>query len=68
MAEPPHAVDKARLTERATLAPPVAQSTDGPAPLKVKIGNAVATAVVFRGRAVELAPFTRGNLARFELQ
>ena len=41
---------------------------DGPAPLKVKIGNAVATAVVFRGRAVELAPFTRGNLARFELQ
>ena len=41
---------------------------DGPVPLKVKIGNAAATAVVFRGQTLELAPFTRGNLARFELK
>jgi len=41
---------------------------DGTVPLKVKIGNAAATEVVFRGQALELAPFTRGNLARFELK
>jgi cytoskeleton protein RodZ len=41
---------------------------DGPVPLKVKIGNAAATAVVFRSQTLELAPFTRGNLARFELK
>ena len=41
---------------------------DGTAPLKVKIGNAAATALVFRGQALELAPFTRDNLARLELK
>jgi cytoskeleton protein RodZ len=41
---------------------------DGPVPLKVKVGNAAATEIVFRGQALELAPFTRGNLARFELK
>lgn len=41
---------------------------DGAVPLKVKIGNAAATEVMFRGQALELAPFTRGNLARFELK
>jgi cytoskeleton protein RodZ len=41
---------------------------DGTVPLKVKIGNAAATALVFRGQALELAPFTRDNLARLELK
>ena len=41
---------------------------DGQVPLKVKVGNAAATSMVFRGQALELTPFTRGNLARFELK
>src|SRR5438045_598996 len=39
---------------------------DGVAPLRVKIGNASGTEVVFRGKPMELAPFTRDNLARLE--
>ncbi|MEP7057010.1 MAG: helix-turn-helix domain-containing protein [Caldimonas sp.] len=41
---------------------------DGAPPLKVKIGNAAATEVVFRGQSVELASHTRDNLARLELK
>lgn len=41
---------------------------DGAVPLKLKIGNASATEVMFRGQALELAPFTRDNLARLELK
>ncbi len=41
---------------------------DGTVPLKVKIGNAAATALVFRGQALELAPFTRDNLARLRTE
>ena len=41
---------------------------DGPAPFKVRIGNAAATALVFRGRPVALEPFTRDNVARLELK
>jgi len=41
---------------------------DGVMPLKVRIGNASATQVVFRGQALELAPFTRDNVARLELK
>ena len=41
---------------------------DGAAPMRLKIGNARDTEIVFRGRALELAPFTRDNLARLELK
>ena len=41
---------------------------DGTVPLKVKIGNAAATELVFRGQLLQLAPFTRDNLARLELK
>jgi cytoskeleton protein RodZ len=41
---------------------------DGVMPLRVKIGNAAATDVVFRGEPVNLAPFTRDNVARLELK
>jgi cytoskeleton protein RodZ len=41
---------------------------DGTAPLRVKVGNARATGLTFRGRALELAPFTRDNIARLELK
>ena len=51
-----------------TLLPGEAVGFDGPLPLKVRIGNAAATALVFRGQPVELAPFTIGNVARLELK
>jgi len=41
---------------------------DGALPLRVKIGNAVATELSFRGRPVDLAPITRDNIARLELR
>ena len=41
---------------------------DGVMPLKVRIGNARATKVVFRGQPLELAAFTRDNVARLELK
>lgn len=41
---------------------------DGALPMKVRIGNASATEVVFRGQPLELGPFTRDNLAKLELK
>ena len=41
---------------------------DGAVPLRVRIGNASKTDVVFRGQPFELTPFTRDNLARLELK
>ena len=41
---------------------------DGVMPLKVRIGNAGATKVLFRGQPLELGAFTRDNVARLELK
>lgn len=41
---------------------------DGELPLRVKVGNASGTEVVFRGQAVNLTPATVGNIARLELK
>jgi cytoskeleton protein RodZ len=41
---------------------------DGTAPFKIRIGNASATRLVFRGRAVPLEPLTRDNVARLDLK
>ena len=41
---------------------------DGPVPLKLRIGNAGVTDVIFNGKRVELAPFTRDNVARLDLK
>ncbi|MEO8058774.1 MAG: helix-turn-helix domain-containing protein [Burkholderiales bacterium] len=41
---------------------------DGVLPLKVRIGNAGATQVLFRGQPLELGAFTRDNVARLELK
>jgi len=41
---------------------------DGQMPLKLRIGNAEGTQVVFRGQPLELAAFTRDNVARLELK
>ena len=40
----------------------------GPTPLKLKIGNAKVTQLVFRGQPVDLAASTRDNVARVELK
>ncbi len=41
---------------------------DGELPLRLKVGNAPVTEVVFRGQAVSLVPTTVGNIARLELK
>ena len=41
---------------------------DGTLPLRLKIGNAAATQLVFRGRPVDLTATTRDNVARLELK
>ncbi len=41
---------------------------DGELPLKIRIGNAVDTRLVFRGEPLALAPYTRDNLAKLELR
>lgn len=41
---------------------------DGAPPLRVRIGNASATQITFRGRPAELAAFTRDNVARLDLR
>jgi cytoskeleton protein RodZ len=41
---------------------------DGAMPFKLKLGNAAATEVAFRGQAVDLAASTRDNVARLELK
>jgi cytoskeleton protein RodZ len=43
-------------------------SLDGAMPFKLKIGNANATQVVFRGQPLDLAPFTRDNMAKLQLK
>lgn len=41
---------------------------DGTPPLKLRIGNARATQVSFRGQPVDVAAATKGNIARLELK
>ena len=41
---------------------------DGPLPLRLLIGNAAATQLVFKGRPVDVVTRARENVARFELQ
>ena len=48
--------------------PGEALSLDGAMPFKLRIGNATGTQVLFRGQPVPLAPYTRDNVARFELK
>lgn len=41
---------------------------DGVMPLKAKIGNASGTQLMLRGQPLDLAPFTRDNVARLDLK
>ena len=51
-----------------TVQPGESVGFDGPLPIRLTIGNAPATRITFRGRAVDLAPVTRDTVARLELQ
>ena len=48
--------------------PAKACGLNGTLPFKLKIGNAAATQLQFRGQGVDLAPVTRDNVARLELK
>ena len=48
--------------------PGEALGVDGEAPFRLRIGNAGGTRVSFRGQPMELATYTRDNVARFELK
>lgn len=41
---------------------------DGTLPLRLTVGNAAGTQLLFRGRSVDLAAMTRDNIARLELK
>jgi cytoskeleton protein RodZ len=41
---------------------------EGTAPFRVRIGNASGTRMSFRGQPMELAAYTRDNVARLELK
>ncbi|MEP7301170.1 MAG: helix-turn-helix domain-containing protein [Caldimonas sp.] len=45
-----------------------ATGVDGAPPLRVRIGNAAGTQLVFRGQPTDLKAFTRDNVARLELR
>jgi cytoskeleton protein RodZ len=45
-----------------------ALSLDGALPLRVKIGNAAATEVFFRGDSIDLSTQSKDNVARLELK
>lgn len=51
-----------------TVNPGESLAIEGQAPLSVRLGNAQATSVRFKGQPVDLAPVTQGNVARLELQ
>jgi cytoskeleton protein RodZ len=62
-------VDASGATLLSRLLPPGETVTlQGPLPLKLKIGNARATQVVFRGQPVDLVSAARDNVARLELK
>lgn len=51
-----------------TVQPGESVGLDGTLPIRLTIGNAGATELSFRGQPVDLAPRTRDNVARVELQ
>ncbi|HYN62001.1 MAG TPA: helix-turn-helix domain-containing protein [Rubrivivax sp.] len=57
-----------QLLVQRVLQPGESLGLDGRLPLKLKIGNAAATQLTFRGQGVDLAPATRDNVARLELK
>jgi cytoskeleton protein RodZ len=44
------------------------QTVNGTPPFELALGNAPGVAVTFRGQALDLAPYTRGSVARVSLR
>ncbi|GMV47647.1 MAG: hypothetical protein AMXMBFR66_30450 [Pseudomonadota bacterium] len=59
---------RGRVLLSRTLQPGETVGLDGEAPLRLVVGNAASTEVVFRGQPVPLAPHTRDTVARLELK
>lgn len=59
---------KGRLLLGETVQPGRSVGLDGPLPMRLLIGNAAATQLVFMGRPVDVMARSRENVARFELQ
>jgi cytoskeleton protein RodZ len=57
-----------QLLVQRLLQPGESLGLNGTLPFKLKIGNAAATQLQFRGQGVDLAPATRDNVARLELK
>ena len=63
-----HRCAAAARSSRASCSRARRSALDGAAPLRVRIGNAAGTRVSFRGQPMELAAYTRDNVARLELK
>jgi len=59
---------RGRVLLSRTLQPGEVVGLDGEAPLRLVVGNAASSEVVFRGQPVPLAPHTRDTVARLELK
>lgn len=59
---------RGRVLLSRTLQPGEVVGLDGEAPLRLVVGNAASTEVVFRGQPVPLGPHTRDTVARLELK
>ena len=59
---------KGQLLLGETVQPGRSVGLDGPLPMRVLIGNAAATQLVFMGRPIDVISRSRENVARFELQ
>lgn len=57
-----------RLVLQMTGGPGMTQTVSAAAPLELALGNAHDVAVRFRGQLLDLAPYTRGNVARVALK
>lgn len=59
---------KGQLLLSETVQPGRSVGLDGPLPMRLLVGNAAATQLVFMGRPVDVMSRARENVARFELQ
>lgn len=57
-----------RLVLQMTGGPGMTQTVSAAPPLELALGNAPDVAVTFRGQLLDLAPYTRGNVARVALK
>ena len=59
---------KGRVVLQMTGGTGMTQTVTGLPPLELSLGNAREVGVTFRGQALDLSPYTRGNVARVSLQ